>query len=106
MDRQQWLSALNMLPISESMFAKKFENIDTGSSINWVLFDIYKIAAHFPLEVSIYGYIFSETEYPTQRLQITDKFLSKSTRDDLKGLQLKCGLAVCTQLDSHNMHHN
>lgn len=103
MDRQQWLSALNMLPISESIFVKKFQNIDTGSNINWILFDVYKIAADFPLEVSIYGYIFNETiinstnnEHSTQqRLQITDKFLSKSTRDDLKGLQLKCGLAVC-----------
>lgn len=104
MDHQQWLSALNMLPISEAMFAKKFQTTGTDSNIDWILFDVYKIAPDFPLEVSIFGYIFNanailyannQSEFPHQRLQITAKFLSKSARDDLKGLHLKCGLVVC-----------
>lgn len=103
MDQQQWLTTLNMLPISETMFANKFEHFANEPNINWILFDVYKIAPNYPLEISTYGYIFKEptinytnnfTNDSTQRLQITTKFLSKSTRDDLKGLQLKCGLVV------------
>lgn len=91
-----------MLPISEAMFAKRFRNT-SNSNIDWILFDVYKIAPHYPLEVSIYGYVFNEkineiSNYQTtyfQRLQVTDKFSSKSNRDNLKGLHLKCGLVVC-----------
>lgn len=102
-DRQEWLSTLDMLPISEAIYAKSYGN---GSDliIDWILFDVYKIASDFPLEVSVYGYIFnenitideeSEQSAITPRFRLADKFLSKSTRDDLRGLRLKCGLVVC-----------
>ncbi|XP_031620817.1 glutamate receptor ionotropic, delta-2-like isoform X2 [Contarinia nasturtii] len=92
-----------MLPISEAMFAKRFRNI-SDPAIDWILFDIYKIAPHFPLEVSIYGHVFNKNTIinvnadnkmtKTQWIQVTDKFTSKSNRDDLMGLQLKCGLVI------------
>lgn len=110
-NHQQWLSKLDMLPISEAMFAKRFKS-NSELLIDWILFDVYKIAASFPLVVSVYGFIhsnktgvFKGDEFPTsnqltqntidQRIQITDKFQSKSVRDDLQGLKLKCGLVVC-----------
>lgn len=94
-----------MLPISEAIFAKSYKNT-SDFNIDWILFDVYKIAPHYPLEVSTYGYIFNENiisdeenevwqSFTTQRFRLADKFLSKSTRDDLKGLKLKCGLVVC-----------
>lgn len=104
MDHQQWLIALDMLPISEVMFAQKSSSTNSESGIDWILYDVYKIASDFPLEISIYGLIFSKNttiesneafEFPEQRLEIDAKFLSKSTRDDLKGVQLKCGFVVC-----------
>lgn len=93
-----------MLPISNVIFAKSYTN-ESNSNIDWILFDIYKIATIFPLEVSIYGYIFLENtlgddknqtsnRFASERFMLADKFLSKSTRDDLKGLQLTCGLGV------------
>lgn len=92
-----------MLPISDVKFAKSINN---KSNIDWILFDVYKIAPHYPLEVSIYGYVFNEHTvfniknpvYQTiemQRVRIADKFLNKSLRDNLKGLKLTCGLVVC-----------
>lgn len=82
------------------MFAKRFRNN------SWILYDVYKIAPHFPLEISIYGYLFNENNTmnvenaiyqtaETQRIRISDKFSSKSVRNDLKGLKLRCGLGVC-----------
>lgn len=88
-----------MFPISDVIFAKKFH--DTNSGIDWILYDVYKIATEFTLEISTYGHIYFDNEATTaiksayQRLKITDKFLSKSTRDDLKGLKLTCARVVC-----------
>lgn len=101
MDKKQWLSTLDMLPVSEAMFAKKFH--DSNASIDWILYDVYKVAPDFPLQVSTYGYIFNASTNINSnpidlragaRLQTTDKFRSKSVRDDLQGLQLTCGKAV------------
>lgn len=94
-----------MLPISDVKFAKSFKN-PSESAIDWIIFDIYKIASHFPLEVETYGHILNNNTIiniknptyqttETQRVRIDDKFLSKSLRDDLKGLKLTCGLVVC-----------
>lgn len=98
-----------MLPISEAMLAKSFSDQSDGI-IDWILFDVYKIAPDFPLDVSVYGYILKENnaaneinsiyqEPVAKRIRVTDKFQSKSTRDDLMGLKLKCGLVVCMQSD-------
>lgn len=100
----EWLTTLDMLPISDAKFAKSISN-NSDSTIEWVLFDIYKVASHFPLEVATYGYILNNNTIiniqnpayqtiETQRIRIADKFLSKSLRDDLKGLRLTCGLVV------------
>lgn len=91
---------LDMLPISDVIFAKKNPNA-SSCGIDWILYDVYKIAHDFPLEISTYGHIMSNNEakeaikYPYQQLKIMDKFLSKSTRDDLKGLKLTCARVVC-----------
>lgn len=97
-----------MLPISESMFAKRFKaKANSKSIIDWILFDVYKIASNYPLELSVYGFIYNKsgaitnnnsTQNEIERIQITDKFQSKSVRDDLQGLKLKCGLVVCILL--------
>lgn len=87
-----------MLPISNAIYAKNLTT-DSNSNIDWILFDVYKIAPDFPLEVSIYGHISTENQTSNnivpERFKLADKFLSKSTRDDLKGLELTCGLGVC-----------
>lgn len=103
-----------MLPISEVMFAKTYKNDSEESNseeaIDWILYDVYKVAPRFPLQVSIYGYLFNEAaalpwnnpepiSSEPQRIRITDKFLSKSARDDLQGLQIRCGYGVCIQLN-------
>lgn len=90
-----------MLPNSDVTFAKKFYN--SNSNIGWTLYDIYKIASDFPLEISTYAHILVDeattpVKYTFQRLKIMDKFFSKSTRDDLKGLKLRCARVVCTHL--------
>lgn len=90
-----------MLPISDVIFAKKLH--DTNSGIDWILYDVYKIATDFPLEISTYGHIYDNEvataiKFPYQRLKITEKFLSKSTRDDLKGLKLTCARVVCIHI--------
>lgn len=88
-----------MLPISDVIFAKRYNANACG--IDWILYDVYKIAHDFPLEISTYGHIIWNNDderaikYPYQQLKITDKFLSKSTRDDLKGLKLTCARVVC-----------
>lgn len=103
-----------MLPISEAIFAKSYGNV-SNTDIDWILFDVYKIAPNFPLEVSIYGHVFAENilkdgENTTsqivfsQRFKLADKFLSKSTRDDLKGLKLTCGLGVSFSIFSKCPH--
>lgn len=108
---QKWLNTLDMLLLSDAKFAKSVSN-SSGSSIDWILFDVYKVAPHFPLEISAYGYVFNRNTIAniknsiyqtaeTARVRIADKFLSKSVRDDLKGLRLTCGLVVCTRSMNH-----
>lgn len=102
-NQQEWLSTLDMLPISDAIFAKKYNVANSG--IDWILYDVYKIASDFPLEISTFGHIFDNEvnmamKYRSQRLRIANKFLSKSTRDDLKGLKLTCARVVCI----HNFH--
>lgn len=97
-NQQKWLGTLDMLPISDAIFAKKYHVANSG--IDWILYDVYKIASDFPLEISTFGHILDNEvntamEYESQRLRTANKFLSKSTRDDLKGLQLTCARVVC-----------
>lgn len=89
-----------MLPISQVIFTQ-MKNDST-----WILYDVYKVAPHFPLEISVFGYILprenalefdigcaAQQKYHS-RVQVVDKFQSKSTRNDLKGLKLMCGLVI------------
>lgn len=74
--------------------------------VKWMLYDVYKIASKYPLQITLFGYIMFEnyletvdfdstcSENRNARLIMADKFLSKSTRDDLQGLTLSCGLVV------------
>lgn len=92
-----------MLPISNVIYAKRTNN--TSEIIEWILFEVYKVAPTFPLDISIFANVLKSNavqanEYEQrwlwawQRVNVTEKFQSKSTRDDLKGLKLTCGLAV------------
>lgn len=77
--------------------------------MKWLLFDVYKVAAKYPLEISLFATIFAEEDatdpykadfahkYNNESLRITDKFQRKSTRLDLKGLSLDCGLVASIQ---------
>lgn len=108
-DNQQWLSTLDMLPVSDAVYATPNSN----ETIDWTLFDVYKIAPHFPLEISIFAYVFNSIEVEAKegknplewaraRISVTAKFQSKSTRNDLKGLKLKCGLVVSISVFINN----
>lgn len=94
-----------MLPISEVIFAYRHVN-SFDDNIDWILYDVYKIASQFPLEMLMYGNIFNKfalndrdqrcsADCTQNCIVIEKKFLNKSIRDDLKGLKLKCGLVVC-----------
>lgn len=95
------MDELGIFPISEVMFARK-QSPALNTSYKWVLFDIYKIAAGWPLQISRFAYIFNEnnkanselTPHRDNQLILSDKFVRKSTRLDLKGLALDCGLVV------------
>lgn len=95
---------MGIFPISEVIFAKKQSS---ESNLNWLLFDVYKVAENWPLEISIFARILNDhnvldsqcalSNYKNDKnglLQITNKFQKKSTRLDLKGLALDCGLVV------------
>lgn len=82
-----------MLPISDVIFAKRLHNANF-CDIDYILYDVYKISTDFPLEISAYGHIILNDE-AANAIKIMDKFLRKSTRDDLKGLKLTCARVVC-----------
>lgn len=85
---------LIMLPVSQVMYAKQ-QKWKMGKQ--WWLYDIYKISPNSSLEISLFGTMtlnsFAYDEVLTP-LRITDKFQSASTRKNLKGLILRCGLVV------------
>lgn len=100
------LGLLNILPISEVIVAKRKNVNATIKTAKWFLYDVYRIASNYPLEISLFGQIMNDvndtnimdaeclTKEKNNKLSVTKKFLSKSTRDDLKGLTLTCGLVV------------
>lgn len=82
-----------MLPISDVIFGKK-EN-----QSHWVLYDIYKIAIGRPLEVNVFGTIFAlntenETDIEGTSTRLSYQFQGKSSRLNLQGISLNCGLVV------------
>lgn len=102
MEHLEWLHQLDMLPVSESVYGKQLMNApEEKSSTEWQLYDVYKIAPQYPLAVSKLGRIFGETpDYerehwsPLDYMKVQPRFYNKSSRDDLQGLKLKCGLVV------------
>lgn len=103
MNYQNTLQTWDILPISEVIFAKRMSN---DAPVKWSLYDVYKIASTYPLQISLFGRLMLEhcaeavhsesgcTENRNTRLILNEKFLKKSTRDDLQGLTLSCGLVV------------
>lgn len=77
------------MPISEVLVVQS--NL---SSDKYVFIDVYKIAKNFPLEISVFG--FADISTNSTELQLTQKFLTKLTRKDVHGVQLRCALVVCT----------
>lgn len=106
------MNLLDILPVSELVYAKRYYNI---SHIKWLLYDVYRIASNYPLIISLLGTISEKDniinndtnenaecvdsdkilEMMNVELKITDKFQSEVTRKDLQGVQLKCGFVVC-----------
>lgn len=87
-----------MLPVSESVYTERHINM-SDESVDWILFDVYKIAPNFPLEISELGRISDEKsiadyDVATTYMEVGSRFYNKSSRDDLKGLKIKCGLVV------------
>lgn len=60
----------------------------------WLLYDIYKLASNFSVEISLFGTIPTGNRSEFVNLKLTEKFQRKSTRLDLKGIHLNCGLVV------------
>lgn len=71
-----------MLAISEVIYAKR-------NKLNWILFDIYKIASDFPINVSVFGAING-----IEQVQLLMAATTGSRRRNLQGLIIPCGLAV------------
>lgn len=104
MEHQNWLHQLDMLPGSESVYARRYKNTtNDASSIEWHLYDVYKIAPEYPLAIAKLGRVFDETtssadkgkfRSPLDSMEVEARFYNKSSRDDLQGLKLKCGLVV------------
>lgn len=102
MKHQEWLETLNMLPISHFVYTKRNMNMN-DEIVDWSLFDVYRVAPQFPLEIRKFGHIFNEstnadytaaTGSPSKYIDVDKIFYNKSSRDDLKGLKIRCGLAV------------
>lgn len=97
------LDTLDIFPISEVIYAKRIRN---ETLVNWLLYDVYKVAPNYPLQVSLFAHLMAEEYLEDDSLNATcpmnrnarvilaEKFLRKSTRDDLQGLRIKCGRAV------------
>lgn len=104
MEHLEWLQQLDMLPVSELVYGKQLINAPANASFaDWQLYDIYKIAPQYPLAVSTLGRVFGETPTPDYErehwspldyMKVQPSFYNKSSRDDLQGLKLKCGLVV------------
>lgn len=77
------------MPISEVMVVQ----LDVPSA-KYVFTDVYKIAKNDPLQLSVFG--FADILRNSSELQVTQKFLSKLTRKNFRGIQLRCALVVCT----------
>lgn len=103
MQHQDWLITLDMLPISELVYTKRFANDTEQSPLFWMLFDVYKIAPQYPLEMSKIGRIINEpsvsnygvANWPSPYdIDMEPRFYNKSVRNDLMGLRIRCGLVV------------
>lgn len=81
------LESLDILPLSE-MVVVKFESPNSKYSF----LNVYKVAKNFPIDISHLGT--AEVSKRSTNLELDEKFLSKSTRKDLKGIQLQCALVV------------
>lgn len=57
---------------------------------------MYKVAADLPLEIDVLGLMTIEDE--GHNIQLTEKFQKASTRLDLQGITLNCGLVVSIQV--------
>lgn len=99
------MATLKLWPISDVKYAINQTN---GTEAQWKLFDIYKIGEDFSLEIFVFGFIvaddFTELIPKTvsteeHRFRMTELFLSKSIRNDLKGLKLTCGLVASIQFE-------
>lgn len=80
------LQTLDILPISEVLVGR------CGAS-KCLLFDVYKIAADFPLEIALFGTI-NFVPSKDSEILVEPKFLSKLTRKNFRGFALRCILVV------------
>lgn len=67
------------------------------TNLTWILFDIYKIAPEFPMNVSVFGAINSAvptSAHESDSVQLLMAATTGSRRANLQGLIIPCGLAV------------
>lgn len=100
------LQALNMLPISRVMVAKR----SSASEFEWILFDVYRLGVgDYGLELNRLGFISpinatgtscareERDDKSKEIFQVSGNFQS-SRRRNLKGVSIICGLVVSSSL--------
>lgn len=85
-----------MLTSSEVIYAKR----SSTNLTDWHLLDIYKVAPHFPMNVSLFGNVNSEmsigAHQKSNEVELAVRPTTGSRRGNLQGLIIPCGLVVCT----------
>lgn len=81
-----FLQPLDILPISQVLVIR-------CGTLKCLLFDVYKIASDFPLEISLFGSIDLRPSEDS-RILVEATFLKKLTRKNFRGLALRCVLVV------------
>lgn len=76
------------MPISDLFIAKRCQN-DTNE---WKLFDAYKLNVGYDIEITENGII--ESMQVTDRLKVSEANFSATRRQNLKGVNITCGLMV------------
>lgn len=64
------------------------------SAGKFIFIDVYKVHEDYPLEISIFGWI--DMLLNATNLRVAHKFQTKLTRKNLRGVELRCALVVCS----------
>lgn len=86
------MSQLNVLPNSDVVLV-----CFDAQENKWILYDVYKVALGYALEVSVLGWINGQTNdehLSEDGFQLNREYHNINSRKNLKGVHLPCGSLV------------